>query len=279
MDAVIYSKLNRIRFDKVSWPDGLPLSEVLRNLSDQTRLRDPDKKGVNFTFHPNAPAASAATASAGGATTTHPTTGLPEATPAGIAVDASSINVKLTLADVRLADVLDAIVLVADHPIKYSILDDGIVFSTRGSNSAPLETRTFKVDANVFLPALQKQTGLQTNVIAALAQILSSVGVDLSPPKTIYFNITRGLLFVHATGQDLDAVEKVVQVLTYTPPPQIHIKARFIEVPEAMAKSLEAKLVPTGLTNVAGVLSDPNLRLLLHTLSKAREPKPWPSRK
>ena len=58
---VIYSKLNRIRFDRVSWPDGLALSEVLRNLSDQTRLRDPDKKGINFTFHTNAPAASAAT--------------------------------------------------------------------------------------------------------------------------------------------------------------------------------------------------------------------------
>ena len=39
----------------------------------------------------------------------------------GESVDASSINVKLTLSDVRLADVLDAIVLVADHPIKYSV--------------------------------------------------------------------------------------------------------------------------------------------------------------
>ena len=53
----ILAKLDRIRFDQVSWPDGLPLSEVLRSLSDQTRLRDPDKTGINFTFQTNAPAA------------------------------------------------------------------------------------------------------------------------------------------------------------------------------------------------------------------------------
>ena len=251
---VIYSKLNRIQFDKVSWPEGLPLSEVLRNLNDQTKFSDPDKKGINFTFHPNAPAASAATASAG----------------SGEAVDASSINVKLKLTNMRLADLLDAIVVAADHPIKYSILDDSIVFSTKGSDSPPLETRTFKVDASVFLAALQKQTGLQTNVSAAMRQLLSNVGLDLSPPKTIFFNHGLGVLFVRATGQDLDVVEKAVQVLTYTPPPQFHIKARFIEVPEAMTANLGANFIPTSITNVTGILTDPNFRLLVHNLEQSQ---------
>ena len=247
----IVDKLNRIRFDQVSWPDGLSLDEALRNLSDQTKLRDPDKKGINFTFQTNATAASAATAS-----------------PDGEAVDASSINVKLTLTNMRLADLLDAIVLAADHPIKYSIQDDGIVFSTRGSNSAPLETRTFKVDATVFLAALQKQTGLKTNVSAAFRQFLSNVGVDWSPPKSIYYNETRGILFLHATEQDLDFAEKAVWVLTYTPPPQIHIKARFIEVPEPTAQYFGTYLIPTGATNVAGILTDPNFRVVIHTLEQ-----------
>ena len=264
----IVDKLNRIRFDQVSWPDGLPLSEVLRNLSDQTKLRDPDKKGINFTFQTNAPAGSAATASAGGAATINPNTGLPEATPAGIAVDPSSINVKLTLTDIRLGDLLDAIVLMADHPIKYSILDDGIVFSTRDSNSAALEARTFKVDAKVFLAALQKQTGLQTNVSAAMRQLLSNIGLDLSPPKSIFYNDRMGVLFVHATEQDLDVVEKAVQVLNYTPPPQIHIKARFIETSAAMVKGLGPDLIPTSVTNVAGIVTDPNFRLVLHALKQ-----------
>jgi len=183
-------------------------------------------------------------------------------------VDASSINVKLKLTNMRLADLLDAIVVAADHPIKYSILDEGIVFSARGSDSPPLETRTFKVDATVFLAALQKQTGLQTNVSAAMRQLLSNVGVDMTPPKSIYYNETRGILFLHATGQDLDVVEKAVQVLTYTPPPQIHIKARFIEVPEAMVKGLRANFIPTGVTNVAGILTDPNFRVVIHALEQ-----------
>jgi tetratricopeptide (TPR) repeat protein len=125
---VIYSKLNRIRFEaddhSISWPEGLPLSEVLRTLSEKAKSRDPDKKGINFLFNPNAAAASAVTTPAGGAMAIDPATGLPvAAAPAGggESVDASSINVKLTLSDVRLADVLDAIVLVADHPIKYSV--------------------------------------------------------------------------------------------------------------------------------------------------------------
>jgi beta-lactamase regulating signal transducer with metallopeptidase domain len=265
----IVDKLNRIRFDKVSWPDGLPLSEALRNLSDQTRLCDPDKKGINFTFHTNAPAASAATASADGATTINPTTGLPEATPAGVAVDPSSINVKLTLTDMRLADLLDAIVVAADHPIKYSILDEGIVFSARGSDSPPLETRTFMVDANIFLAALQKQTGLPTNVTAATRQFLSNAGVDLSPPKSIYFNETRGLLLVRATRQDLDAVEKAIPGLNMTPP-QIHIKARFIEVPQETLKLLGTNSIPTGTTNATGILTDANFRLLLQTLEQCK---------
>jgi hypothetical protein len=143
---VIYSKLARIRLDKVSWPEGLPLSEVLRNLSDQTKLRDPDKKGINFMFNPNAGAASTAAAPAGGATTIDPATGLPVAGPTGAAggepVDPSAINIKLALTDVRLADVLDAIVLVADRPIKYSVQDYAIVFSAKGPEPLQLETRT-----------------------------------------------------------------------------------------------------------------------------------------
>ena len=76
----IYSKLDRIRLDTVSWPEGLPLGEVLRNLSDQTKLRDPDKKGINFLFNPNAPAVSAPATSLGGLpTAVNPATGLPVA--------------------------------------------------------------------------------------------------------------------------------------------------------------------------------------------------------
>jgi len=47
-------------------------------------------------------------------------------------------------------------------------------------------------------------------------------------------------------------VEKAVQVLTYTPPPQFHIKARFIEVPEAMTANWERISFRPALPNVTG---------------------------
>ena len=316
---VIYSKLIHIPIDKVSWPEGLPLSEVLRNLSEQAKLRDPDKKGINFLFNPNAAAASAAITPAGGTLTIDPATGLPVTAPTvgGESVDASSINVKLTLSDVRLADVLDAIVLVADHPIKYSVEDYAIVFSARGPEAMSLETRTFKVDPNTFYQGLESvgaqsfgsssssssggggssggssggggggqsgnsssaavaivnafpgassarssgssgqggggggggggqgggglsyvtTTNATVNVSLAAKGFFTTLGLNLDPPKSVFFNDRLGVLFVHATSQDLDTVEKAIQVLNMTPP-QVHIKARFIEVGQNDNKAL-----------------------------------------
>jgi hypothetical protein len=63
-------------------------------------------------------------------------------------VDLSSlpITIRPPLTDVRLGDVLDAIVKVAGQPIKYSIEDYAIVFSAKPSQeSPPLYIRTFNL--------------------------------------------------------------------------------------------------------------------------------------
>jgi tetratricopeptide (TPR) repeat protein len=307
----IYSKLNRIRLDKVDF-GGLPLSEIIRNLTEQSKLRDPDRKGINFLINPNAQAGAAATpAGVPGATTIDATTGLPVApapgAPAGETVDIGSVTVKLALSDVRLADVLEAIVLVADHPIKYSVQDYAIVFSARGPEPTPLETRTFKVDPNTFYQGLESvasfvfaSANLQTSgggtsgggggggqsgntisgavvpiinaapgagasraqggggggggggvgggglryvtltnatvdVSIAARNFFSTLGVNLDPTtpagqgKSIFFNDRLGILFVRATSQDLDIIEMAIQALNMMPP-QVHIKARFIDV-------------------------------------------------
>ena len=51
----IVDKLNRIRLASVSYGDnsgGLPLSEVLRDLTEKVQANDPDKKGINFSSIP-----------------------------------------------------------------------------------------------------------------------------------------------------------------------------------------------------------------------------------
>ena len=168
----IAQKLGHIRFDSVSF-DG-PLSAVLDDLTKLTKLRDPEHKGINFLMNPNpdqsGPAISTGAAGFGAvggvpavaanpapAPTVDPTTGLPVAGAAagGEKVDISSaVTVKLDLTDVLLSDLLEAIIMVAEHPdghqLKYSVTDYGVVFSDKGAESPLLFTRTFKVDPNTF---------------------------------------------------------------------------------------------------------------------------------
>jgi general secretion pathway protein D len=65
----------------------------------------------------------------------------------------------------------------------------------------------------------------------------TTLGVDLYPPKSIFFNDRLGLLFVRATPQDLDTIENAIQALNQVAP-QIHIKTRFIQVNQTDNKGL-----------------------------------------
>jgi general secretion pathway protein D len=175
----IMSKLDRIRLDTVSY-DALPLSEVIRNLSDEVKRRDPSKRGINFLINPNPETVSMTPVTTvvgggfpGGAAftppppvvpTIDPTTGLPiaPAAPVEEAVDINAVAIKINppLSDVRLADVLEAIVTVADHPIKYSLTDYAVIFSLKGPETPQLHMRTFKVDPNTFIQGLESVGGL-----------------------------------------------------------------------------------------------------------------------
>jgi len=339
----IMTKLQRIKLDSVMY-DGLPLSEVVRDLSEKAKLRDPDKKGINFLITANGGEVSTTPGltpgGAGGATAVDPATGLPMTSGAGAAsepVDISSVNIKINpaLVDVPLSYALDAIVQVAEKPIKYSIEDFAVVFSPKGAETPQLYMRTFKVDANTFYQGLQAvdsftfasantsggnggtggnsgggnsgdnvsgavvpivniapgsssrrssggnggggggggssgnsgsgglglpsstpggnnnnnnqnngggvsfvtQVGQMADVSVAARTFFSTLGVDLATPKSIFFNDRLGLLFVRATMQDLDTIERAIQALNEVAP-QVHIKARFIEVEQDDNKAL-----------------------------------------
>ena len=122
----ILNKLETIQLDSIT-VDGLPLNEVVRILSDSVKKRDPSKTGINFMIDPSQPA--------GGMDPTpglaiDPTTGTPLAQQI---VDIQSVSVRINppLNNVRLIDVLDAIVRVADQPIKYVVTDYAVVFALR----------------------------------------------------------------------------------------------------------------------------------------------------
>jgi tetratricopeptide (TPR) repeat protein len=167
----IMVKLDRIRVDEVGPWDNLPLGEIVKILDEQARRRDPDKRGINFLINPNVDTAAAAAAPIA----IDPTTGLPIPQPPPEAVDMSSIAIRINPAmkDLRMAEVLDAIVKVADTPIKYSIEDYAVVFSLRAREAVPLYNRIIKVDPNTFVQGLESVTGFD---FGAFAQASSSGG-------------------------------------------------------------------------------------------------------
>jgi len=136
-----------------------------------------------------------------------------------------------------------------------------------------LETRAFKTRAfegdRTFVANLLKVTG--TSSAESVSQIASnyfvSKGIDFRPPKSIAYNDAQSLLFVKATASDLNAIEKIIQQLTYAPP-QVHSKAYFIKVPESNVESIlkAGTVVDTKEKNIVEIMSAAQTSLLLRGL-------------
>jgi hypothetical protein len=98
--------------------------------------------------------------------------------------------------------------------------------------ASKLETRAFKVDPNTFLAGMAINPTVNASTTKIVADYFASKGINLNPPKSIYFNDQSAVLFVKATTSDLNGVEKIIVQLNTTPL-QVHIKTRFIKVPES----------------------------------------------
>ena len=97
-------------------------------------------------------------------------------------VDLSAIAIKINppLNDVRLVDVLDAVVKVADRPIKYSMEDYGVVFSPRGAGPAQMEEHRLRFsrgNARQFLNAVQEQYKVDWSSVADIPKEMADVHI------------------------------------------------------------------------------------------------------
>jgi len=239
----IKAKLASIRLDTFK-VENLPLSEVIKNLSDEARRRDPQKRGVNFLLNPNGDVASTANNQPAVASPAEP-------------VDIAGLQIKITpLTDVSLEDALNAVVRMAGPPrLRYRIEDYAVVLYA-SAEAMPLSVRVFKVDPNTFQQGLHSVAGVpyanisvsagngggvgggqggqngspvtvprvqiappqggipgvsRTNrmetVQASVRSFLQSLGVDMTPPKSAFFNDRQGTLIVRATPADLELIE------------------------------------------------------------------------
>ena len=158
---IIMGKLDRIRLDRIAY-DGLPLGEVVKSLIDEAKKRDPEKKGINFV------------ATSNGSTDT------PPGEPAEV-IDINSIIIKIMppLSDVRLVEALDAVVMVADRPIQYSIEDYGVVFTLRRHEPEHKEAG-FAFPGGTpkeFLAAVEKQYKVNWSSVADIPEAVQSVQI------------------------------------------------------------------------------------------------------
>ena len=173
----IMKRLESIRLETVRY-DGLPLSEVVNNLRDEAKKRDPEKKGINFLLNQNPDAGEAPA-------TPPPAVGpdgnlLPPPPQEEMDINAVIIKISPPLSDVRLVDVLDAVVKVAYRPIKYTVEDYGVVFSPRGSEPARRAATSFVFPGGTpheFLNAVQEQYKVDWSSVADIPKVMADVHI------------------------------------------------------------------------------------------------------
>ncbi len=234
----IYDKLRSIRLSEWGPLDNLPLSEVIRGLSAETRRIDPEHQGVNFILSSPIPASQPTGLGA---------SGLPIA-PTNEPIDLNPTTVRLgtKLYNLSAEEVLNIVMKIAERRIKYSVEDYGVLISPAGNEPTPLHTRFFRMNSNDFQRALQSipreltnasaktpdDVGVGrpadfkvTNGIRFLTEVtpaevvtpgtrnwLKSLGVELTEPgKAVFYNDKLGLLMIRATLEDLDVIEKALQ--------------------------------------------------------------------
>jgi Flp pilus assembly secretin CpaC/tetratricopeptide (TPR) repeat protein len=149
----IYQKLDLIVLNEVLY-DGIPLSEVVKDLNEEARKRDPARVGINFIINSQVDVPAQATQTP----SFDPATGQPlPAAPAAEPIDLNNVIIRLNpaLRNIRLADLLDAVTKVSERPLKFSVEDYAIVFTQKTAESPQLFTRVFKVNPNTFFEGLQ----------------------------------------------------------------------------------------------------------------------------
>ncbi len=80
-------------------------------------------------------------------------------------------------------------------------------------------------------------TNNTTNAHLMVRAYFTAVGIDLTPPKMIFFNDRIGELLVKATASDLDMIQQAIELLNQTPP-QVMVEAKFVDLTQEDMKGL-----------------------------------------
>ncbi len=138
-------------------------------------------------------------------------------------------------------------------------------------NTADLELRHFPISSAAFYANVRKASG-EPDVFTGFKELAWKAGVDLSPPKTIFVSEGFGMLSVNATAKDLDKIKAIVDGL-HCPPQQVHIKARFIEIPQKIFAELQEQSLQQGMSNGIARLTSSQASVFLNELQWQKDVK------
>jgi len=276
----IMSKLNHIQVDSIQY-DNVPLGEVINDLSKIAKSRDPDHAGINFFIDRPVPAG-------GVFPGVDPTTGLPKGSNSFGPNDIVTVNIKINhaLHNLRLADALDAIVMCADRPIHYSVLEFAVKFES-GHPPVQLETRAFHVDAKTFNEKLNSFAESNANAgnnstntgrvqQSEIRQFFTAVGVDwdtnnpTNVGKMIVWNDGKGILLVRSTTNDLALIESGLQRMNQ-PTPEVNLKVKVLEIKNPAGQTLinsNWSITNQTVGPITGILTPEQYKKALETLER-----------
>ena len=243
----ITSLLDDITVDHLNFD--APLSEVLEQLHAMTQQKDPAGVGVAFIVRP---------------------------------VNVGGIRIKTTefaSGKWNLRNALDIISYGAKTPIAPSVIDEGVVFSTRQPGQ-DMHMRVFKLNTNVFMRRLSNiysNSISSTNITSMARAYFAAADINLDPPKNLLFDRRVGALLISAPESELSVIDHLVAALNWTPP-QVLIESRFVYLSQEQCSQLgldsysnNVQTHPSSITNLVStkaVLSGSEFRKIIDDIEK-----------
>ncbi|MEW6305916.1 MAG: hypothetical protein AB1705_20770 [Verrucomicrobiota bacterium] len=145
----LVAKLDQIIIPELFF-DGLPLSEVVKFLMDETKRLDPEKKGVNFIINPFLDDVPSSAAGQG-------------LQPIRVDLANAVVRINPPVRDLPAKHALDLVAKMTEPVggvgVKYVIEDYAVVFSQKVTDPPQMFSRNFKVDPSIFRQGLESVGG------------------------------------------------------------------------------------------------------------------------
>ncbi|MBI3871409.1 MAG: hypothetical protein HY299_22990 [Verrucomicrobia bacterium] len=231
------AKLDRIQLRDLAL-DGLTLDEAVLAIANGSREQDPEGAGINIMF-------------LGG----------------GTQLGGKRLRSTPPLHQASVRTALDALVRLSPVEMDYRVESRWVLVRRLSVDLDPLHTRTFRMETNLLVQGLRRMSRGSDSFFPPadseefhsgrfIRDFFREAGIDLEPPKQMFYSLGSGLLMLRASLTDLEAVEALLSRVLDSPQ-QLRIDATLLELTDedALAMNLDKILgFAPGADTMAGVV-------------------------